>query len=215
VKRVPAWLPPLGKCVISAWGGTWRVHERIPSEFNPRRTDRQARCIYVLWHRWILMAVRIYAGLGACAGISQHGDGEVAARLAERFGFKTARGSSTRGGSNLLRAMVEFAATDAGDIALTTDGPRGPPQRTKPGALFLAAHLGWPAVPIAFAARPRKELRSWDRFVVPWPFAKIAIVTAPPLFVERDASSDRIDELCREVDRRLLEAEAQALELIA
>jgi lysophospholipid acyltransferase (LPLAT)-like uncharacterized protein len=214
VKQVPAWLPPVAQVVVSAWGGTWRVRETIPPELHPRRADRRTRCIYLFWHRAILMGARLYGGVGACAGISQHGDGELAARVVERLGFKTARGSSTRGGANLVRAMVDFAATEPGDIALTPDGPRGPPRQTKQGALFLAAHLGWPVVPLAFAARPRKELRSWDRFVIPWLFAKVAVVAAPPLQVERDAPSERLDELCREVDRRLEAAERDAEALL-
>jgi lysophospholipid acyltransferase (LPLAT)-like uncharacterized protein len=70
-------------------------------------------------------------------------------------------------------------------------------------------------VPLAFVARPRKELGSWDRFVIPWLFAKIAVVAAPPLQVERDASSERLDEHCREVDRCLEAAEVEAEALLA
>lgn len=213
MKRVPAWLPPVVHGVVAAWGATWRVRDRIAPEFQPRRADRP-RCIYLFWHRSILMAARIYSGVELCAGISRHGDGEIAARVAERFGFTTARGSSTRGGMALVRAMVEFAERGRGDIGLTPDGPKGPPQRTKPGALFLAAHLGWPVVAVAFAARPRKEFDSWDRFVVPWPFARVAVASAPPLTVERDASDARLEELCREVDRRFTAAESEAEALL-
>lgn len=214
MKRVPAWLPPVAKVVVSAWGSTWRVRESVPPEIHPRRADRRTRCVYLFWHRTILMAARIYGGVGACVGVSRHGDGEVAAQIAERLGFRTARGSSTRGGANLVRAMVDFAATEPGDVALTPDGPKGPPRQAKPGALFLAAHLGWPVVPVAFAARPRKELGSWDRFVIPWPFARIAVVAAPPLTVERDPSAERLGELCREVDRRMAAAERDAEALL-
>lgn len=215
MKQVPAWLPPVAKGVVSAWGSTWRIRARVAPEIHPLRVDRSRRCIYLFWHRSILIAARLYAGAGACAGISQHGDGELAALIAERLGFKTARGSSTRGGSRLVRAMVDFAEKESGDIALTPDGPKGPPQQTKPGALFLAATLGWPVVPIAFAARPCKRLRSWDRFMIPWPCAKVAAFAAPPLEVERDASSERLDELCREVDRRMEAAEREAEALLA
>jgi lysophospholipid acyltransferase (LPLAT)-like uncharacterized protein len=198
---------------LSAWGATWRVRERFPAEVDPRRAGH-ARSVYVFWHRTILMAARIYAGVELCAGISRHGDGEIAARIAERFGFTTARGSSTRGGAALLHEMVEYARSGRGDVGLTPDGPKGPPQQVKPGALYLAARLGWPVVPIAFAARPRKELRSWDRFVIPWPFAKIAVVAAPPLAVERHPPRERLHELCREVDRRMAAAERDAEALL-
>lgn len=213
MKRIPAWLPPVAKGVVSAWGTTWRVRERFPAEVDPRRAGH-ARSVYLFWHRTILMAARIYAGVELCAGISRHGDGEIAAQIAERFGFRTARGSSTRGGAALVREMVDYAEKEPGDIALTPDGPKGPPQQAKPGALFLAAHLGWPVVPVAFFARPRKELHSWDRFVIPWPFARIAVVAAPPLTIERDPPPERLAELCREVDRRMAAAERDAEALL-
>jgi lysophospholipid acyltransferase (LPLAT)-like uncharacterized protein len=144
-----------------------------------------------------------------------HGDGELAARIADRFGFTSARGSSTRGGARLVRGRVEFAASQSGDLALTTDGPRGPLRKTKPGALFLASHLGMPVVPVGIAARPCKELRSWDRFMVPWPFARIGVASAPPLTIERDVSEARLAELCLEVDRQMEVAERAAGELVA
>jgi lysophospholipid acyltransferase (LPLAT)-like uncharacterized protein len=93
--------------------------------------------------------------------------------------------------------------------------PKGPSRHAKPGALFLAANLGWPVVPVAFHARPCRELSSWDRFMVPWPFAKIGIASAPPLQVEPEADAARLDELCLEVDRRMQEAERVAESLTA
>src|SRR5262249_37150931 len=146
---------------------------------------------------------------------SMHGDGEIAARIADRFGFTSARGSSTRGGARLVRGMVDFAGREPGDLALTTDGPRGPPRRTKPGALFLASHLGCPVVPCGIAARPCKVLDTWDRFMIPWPFARIGIVAAAPLAIERDVGDERLAELCLDVDRRMEAVEREAEELIA
>jgi lysophospholipid acyltransferase (LPLAT)-like uncharacterized protein len=215
VKRVPAWLPPVAAGAIRTLGATWRVRERFDPSVDPRRADRSRRCIYLLWHRTVLIAVPVYRHLGLGIGTSMHGDGEIAARIADRFGFTSARGSSTRGGARLVRGMVDFAERERGDLALTTDGPRGPLRRTKPGALFLASHLGCPVVPVGFAARPCKVLDSWDRFMIPWPFARIGVVAAPPLPIERGLSDERLAELCLDVDRRMEEVERAAEELIA
>jgi lysophospholipid acyltransferase (LPLAT)-like uncharacterized protein len=214
-KRIPAWLPPTGAVVLKAWGATWRVREQFPPSVDPHRADHSTRCVYLLWHRTILMACHAYRGLGVCIGVSEHGDGEIGARIAERFGFETARGSSTRGATRLVRAMLDFAAQRPGDLALTPDGPKGPARQCKPGALFLAAKLGWPVVPVALTARPRKELKSWDRFVVPYPFARLGVVAADPIRVESETSSAQLAELCREVDRRMEAAERVAEELVA
>ena len=149
-----------------------------------------------------------------CVGVSQHGDGEIGARIAERFGFKTARGSSTRGASQLVRGMLDFAEHEPGDLALTADGPRGPARQSKKGALFLAQRLRWPVVPVALTARPRRELSSWDRFVLPWPFARVAAVSAEPLAIPESAGSHELEALCREVDQRMSRAEAVAEEMV-
>lgn len=215
MKRVPGWLPPVAAGAIRTLSATWRVRARFAPEVDPHRADRSRRCIYLIWHRTVLLAVPIYRDLGMGIGTSMHGDGEIAARICDRFGFTSARGSSTRGGARLVRGMVEFAESRTGDLALTTDGPRGPLRKTKPGALFLASHLGVPVVPVGIAARPCKELRSWDRFMVPWPFARVGVVAAPPLAIERDVSEERLAELCLDVDRRMEEVERAAEELIA
>jgi hypothetical protein len=201
--------------VLRAWGATWRVSERFPADVDPHRADRSRRCVYLFWHRAILLTAHLYRDLGICTGLSRHRDGEIAARIAARLGHRSVRGSSTHGATGLVRALLDFAARESGDIALAPDGPRGPARRTKPGALYLASRLGWPAVPVAFAARPRRELRSWDRFIVPWPFARVGVVAAEPLEVESDASTQRLEELCREVDRRMEQAEAAAEGLVS
>lgn len=214
-KPIPAWLPPAGAAVLRALGSTWRVRERFQPDVDPRRAEPGRRCVYLFWHRAILLACYLYRDLGIRIASSQHRDGEIAARIAERFGHRSVRGSSTRGAVQLVRSMIESVGREPADIAFTPDGPRGPTQRTKPGALFLAAHLGWLAVPVAFSARPRKELRSWDRCIVPWPFARIGVVSAEPLEIERDATTERLATLCQEVDRRIAEAERAAEELVA
>jgi len=168
-----------------------------------------------VWHRTLLLCCHAYRRTGICVAVSEHRDGEIGARIAARLGFKAARGSSTRGATQLLRGLIDFASRESGDIAVTPDGPKGPAQQTKPGALFLAARLGWPVVPVAATARPRRELASWDRFIVPWPFARVALVAGEPLTVPPDASSEQLATLCLEVDRRMGEAERAAEELIA
>jgi lysophospholipid acyltransferase (LPLAT)-like uncharacterized protein len=214
-RPIPRWLPVVGAATLRAWGATWRLRTRVAPAVDPLRSPRTSGCIYLLWHRTMLIGLHTYRKSGLCIGVSQHRDGEIGAQIAERSGIKTARGSSTRGGSKLVLAMLDFARADRGDLALTPDGPKGPARRSKPGALFLAAQLGWPVVPMAFTARPRKELRTWDRFILPAPFAKVGIVSGEPLTVDRDTSDAGLTGLCAEIDRRMELAEQQAEELVA
>jgi lysophospholipid acyltransferase (LPLAT)-like uncharacterized protein len=154
--------------------------------------------IFVFWHGQLLPLVHVHRGEGIVVLVSEHGDGEYITRIIERKGFGTVRGSSTRGGTSGLRALVR-AARGGRDLALTPDGPRGPRGDFKPGALLVAQLTGYPVVPLALGASRSWTLGSWDGFLVPKPLATIDIAYLPPRFVPRDASRNTLDGMAREI----------------
>src|SRR5213076_3141527 len=115
--------------------------------------------------------------------ISRHRDGGHLAELSERWGYRVVRGSSRRGGEAGLLGLVRYLREGA-EVALTPDGPRGPAERVKPGALAAAQHAD--ALVIAAGARASSAwwLRSWDRFCLPKPFATIDIAYSAPFGLE-------------------------------
>ncbi len=114
--------------------------------------------------------------------VSQHRDGEIAARIVRPFGIEAIAGSSRRGGREALQEMVRLL--QAGKIvAITPDGPKGPRQRAKFGVAYAAITAQVPVVPITYAVKRRKILGSWDRFVVPLPFNRILLHAAAPVSV--------------------------------
>jgi lysophospholipid acyltransferase (LPLAT)-like uncharacterized protein len=169
--------------------------------------------IYAVWHGQTLMIPWLNASLRAEAGArsvrvlaSRSTDGELVARYVTCFGLDVVRGSSSHGGAGALRALA--AALRAGeDIAVIPDGPRGPRGQAQPGVVALAALSGAAIVPLAFAARPARQLASWDQFTIPLPFARAAAVFGAPLAVARD--DDRARAL-RNVERALEEVTAAA-----
>lgn len=206
--------PPALALAVRGFGATWRIKTDRNPQCDPFRKDRSENFVYALWHRTVLVNIYLYRGLDICAGVSQHADGELASRTAERLGFRTARGSSTRGAARLVREMMRLARGGQRDISLTPDGPKGPSEKSKPGILYLAARLGWKIVPIGVAVHPFKALNSWDRFIIPAPFAKVASVTGEPMELQRDLSEDDMKELCVVLDRRMQEAEQHARGLL-
>lgn len=121
------------------------------------------------------------------------------ARFAGRFGLDVVRGSSAGGAPAAVQALA--AALYRGeDIAVFPDGPRGPREVFKPGAVALAALTGACIVPVAVAAHPACRLPSWDEFLIPLPFARCAAVFGEPVAVPRDV--DRT-WMCREMERIL------------
>ncbi len=158
-----------------AWGRTWRV-ERV------REAAFTEPVIYAFWHARMLPLVWAHRGGGAAVLVSRHADGELIARLIERLGFVTARGSSTRGGEEGLREMV--ARLEEGRAAgVTPDGPRGPARVAKSGVAYLAGRTGRLVVPLGAAAARGRTLGSWDGFRVPAPFTRVVLVYGAPLRV--------------------------------
>jgi lysophospholipid acyltransferase (LPLAT)-like uncharacterized protein len=147
--------------------------------------------IYGVWHGRILIVPWLNARFRRTDGArnvrvlaSRSRDGELVAGFVRRFGLDVVRGSSSRGGAAALRELAR--ALQAGeDVAVVPDGPRGPSCRAQAGIVSLAATTGAPIVPLGVAARPARRLRSWDRFMVPAPFARCAVVFGPPVDVGR------------------------------
>lgn len=170
--------------------------------------------IYAVWHGRILIVPWLNARFRRTDGArsvrvlaSRSRDGELVAAFVRCFGMEVVRGSSSRGGAVALRELAR--AVRAGqDVAVVPDGPRGPSCHAQAGIVSLAATTGAPIVPLGVAARPARRLRSWDRFMVPVPFARCAVVFGPAVRVGRD--DDR--EAVRAAVERALEDATHAAE---
>jgi lysophospholipid acyltransferase (LPLAT)-like uncharacterized protein len=122
------------------------------------------------------------------------------------------RGSATRGGARAFKQLLQ-CLKEGSNVAITPDGPKGPRQQVKSGVIELARLSGMPILPVAFGSQPRTILKSWDRFLVPHPFARAVFVWGEPVYVPEDAERDllkkfesllaeRLDALVEEADRR-------------
>ncbi|MEA2560012.1 MAG: hypothetical protein QOH06_1516 [Acidobacteriota bacterium] len=153
---------------------------------EPMRKMEQGdeRFILAFWHRHLLLMPYSYRGKGISVLVSQSRDGELIARTVARLGIDSSRGSSSRGGIAGMRTLLR-KAREGYDIAFTPDGPRGPASEVQPGVILAAAATGFPIQPVAVAATKAKRLNSWDRFLIPLPFARVHFVYGEPLTVER------------------------------
>lgn len=106
--------------------------------------------------------------------ISRSNDGEFIAGVANLSGWATVRGSSSKGGQEALKGMIDHLARHrlAGHII---DGPRGPYGVVKPGAIRLAHATGSVIVPFYTRADKAWYARSWDRFFLPKPFSRVVL----------------------------------------
>ncbi len=191
----------LGRGVVRALAASLRIRE-IPSSGLEALRQAGAPAIYTVWHGQILLLPYLYGRRYRVHVLtSRSRDGELLSRFVQGFGIRVERGSSSRGGARALLGLAR-AIRDGANVLIVPDGPRGPRHVAQSGAVVLAKMTGAPIVPVAVGAAPCSVLRSWDRFVVPYPFARAVVLFGRPITVPRDA------------DHGLVEARRQELEAV-
>jgi lysophospholipid acyltransferase (LPLAT)-like uncharacterized protein len=175
--------------------------------------SRGQQPVMAFWHGRILPATFYFRGRGIVVITSENFDGEWIAGIIERFGFGTARGSTSRGARRaLLQLTREMAAGKP--AGFTVDGPRGPARVAQPGAVWLAKATGNPVLPFHLEASHAWTLASWDRAQIPRPFATVAIAIGEPMYVPADADADAIEAARQQLERRLHALEERAREML-
>jgi len=189
------WTVRAGTALIRLLAMTWRVRVENDAELNAARAaDR--RVIYTLWHGELLPLLWHHRGRRIAVVISEHRDGEIIAQIAERLGYTTVRGSSSRGGSRALIGLMR-AIESGRDGAVTPDGPRGPAHVFAPGAAIASQRTGAPLLPVRASASRAWRLKSWDRFLVPKPFALVRVAYGPLTAVDAASPRDAAEQAPR------------------
>jgi lysophospholipid acyltransferase (LPLAT)-like uncharacterized protein len=174
------------------------------------RSGRQP--ILGLWHGRILTGTLFWRRRGFIVITSENFDGEWIARIIRRFGYGTARGSTSRGG---VRALVQLKRDMAAGrpAAFTLDGPRGPARIAQPGAVWLAGATGNPILPFHSESDPHWTMSSWDATQIPKPFGRVAMAIGAPIDVP-DTSESTIEHKRRELESSLAALETRAVEML-
>ncbi|NIA06041.1 MAG: DUF374 domain-containing protein [Actinobacteria bacterium] len=172
--------------------------EVFGSEHLASAYREHGQAILAFWHNRLLVLPFIYRyrmhlkNLVAMASRSR--DGDFVASFLDRFGFHTIRGSSSKGGGRSFTQAIRMARQGY-DIAIATDGPRGPIYQVQPGVIKLAQITSLPIVPASYQVSIGRELSSWDKFIVPGPFTKLAFEIAPIITVPRRAGKDQVEQI--------------------
>ena len=208
-KRLQASLiSSVGYPIIAALAATYRWRQQGLSHLDEvMRSGRQP--IMAFWHGRILPSTYFFRHRGIVVITSENFDGEWIAGIIERFGYGTARGSTSRGA---VRALVQLKRDMAAGkpAAFTLDGPRGPAKVAQPGAIWLAKATGNPIIPFHIEASRHWTLRSWDRTQIPKPLSTVAIAIGEPLEVPPDADEAAIEQARMVLEQRLRSLEDRA-----
>jgi lysophospholipid acyltransferase (LPLAT)-like uncharacterized protein len=166
---------------VRVLASTWRI--TLAHEERWRVLQEASRPhVFLLWHEALLPLLWQHRNQGVAIVVSEARDGQYLSDVATSLGYRTVRGSSTRGGARaLLGAVRELRASGA--VAFTPDGPRGPRRELKPGVVAAAQRGGGVIVPIHAEADRAWRLHSWDRFMIPKPLARVRITYGRPFEV--------------------------------
>ncbi len=202
--RRARWITRICVPILRVLGATWRIR------FSGYDLDYfKPDYIIAFLHGDMLIAALLHRKVPAAVLISQHRDGEIIAQIVKGLGPQVPiRGSSSRGGAQALKEML--GKMQNRPWAVTPDGPRGPRGSVHDGVILLAGHSGRPIIPAGFAASKAKHLRSWDRFVVPAPFARIASFLGEPMRVPVNVDRDTCRKNALELEERLQSAKQEA-----
>lgn len=193
-------------CRIEVSCGDERI-ERIVGEKTP--------VILAAWHNrlfYLSVFLRkrlLEKGVGVAMMSSLSQDGEIGALLGKRSGARIVRGSSSRGGTEGFRRFFRLMKREGCSTLILPDGSKGPKYEAKMGVAMLARLTGAPVVPISYAADRCWRIKSWDRLIIPKPFARISVVIGPDIRIDRDASDADLESGRQAVEDALNELKAK------
>jgi hypothetical protein len=203
----------VGYRLVSALGATLRWRTEGLEVFD-RIAASGEQPIMAFWHGRILSATYYFRRRGIVVITSENFDGEWIAGIIERFGYGTARGSTSRGGRKAMLQLVRDMAAGC-PAGFTVDGPRGPARVAQPGAVWLAKATGNPVVPFHLEASKHWTMRSWDRTQIPKPGAIVAVAVGEPFHVARDADEATLEQARRHLEEQLAILEARATAMLS
>jgi len=205
--RPARWLVAIGFRVLQLWVRTLRYEIDDRAGVVGKPADQNY--IGALWHNRLLIFPfvlrRFFSNRHGAALISASRDGDLLADAITRFGFDVVRGSSSRLGASAILQLADVLAS-GGDVVITPDGPRGPAYELGPGIIYLAQKSRAAVLPINMEYSSCWRLKSWDRFILPRPFAKICVIIGQP---HRVRSTNTVDDF--EAERLRLQDAMMAL----
>ena len=179
-------LLPLDRASRAAWllagafGATWGYRVRDRAGARAGWPPDAPVTLFAFWHENLLPGFHFLRALRPTALVSPSHDGQRLAAILQRWGYSLARGSSTRHGQSAVLECVQ-ALQNGRSVVITPDGPMGPRRKAKHGMIQIARTTSAPVIPLAFRCSPCIRLLSWDRFVIPLPFARITVTAAPAI----------------------------------
>jgi lysophospholipid acyltransferase (LPLAT)-like uncharacterized protein len=165
--------------------------------------------VVAFWHGSMLLPWYLHKGKNSVALISRSKDGDLLAKALRNWDYTVIRGSSSKGGDIALGIMIDYARNNY-NIAVTPDGPRGPKQQFKAGAVVAAKKSGIPLILAGVGYQKKTKLKSWDSFAIPHPFSRVKVVYSEPVLIDKILTYDQTGEVIKFCEKELLRLQKEA-----
>ncbi len=188
-----------------------RINVEAPEKTKKILTSNQ-QIVIAFWHGVMLVPWYLHGGKNFGALVSKSKDGELLTKVLTKWNYKVIRGSSHKGGKEALENILNLIDENY-SVAITPDGPTGPPNKMKAGAVVAAKKTGIPLILLGVHYNNAKKLNSWDSFRIPKPFSKVCVVYSEPVFIDAGLTYDETSTVIEETETKLnrLQLEAEKL----
>lgn len=207
-------LSPIINTIIWLLTATYRKNLGPREQLKTARTmTKDGRVIMAIWHCHCISSLATHKDLPISIMVSSSFDGEMITRLVLSLGLQTIRGSSSRGGKEAL-SQSHVALREGRILGITVDGPRGPRFKAKFGAVSISRNMQTPIVPVLAYPDRYWTFASWDRFKLPKPFARIAVLYGEPILVPEDTTDEELAVYNEQLEKSLMALEDQGDKLL-
>lgn len=182
---------------------------RLEVEGLPELAQGGRGQIFAGWHGRTFLATKLFRNKGIWTIISTSRDGQAQNRIFSKFGFRTIRGSSSRGGAKVLIESIRILKTGA-TLAFTPDGPRGPTHIVQDGVIAMGQKARAVIVPVGVSASRRWLLPTWDSYMIPKPFSRAVMIFGPPIEVPEKPTAEEFETIRTHLEREINRVEHEA-----
>ncbi|MCW7465699.1 DUF374 domain-containing protein [Leptospira levettii] len=211
-RKILVWLLPL----IIVWlqrfiGLTSRIRIFKNEQYEEIFKNKKPY-IYSIWHTNVLYSPYLHRNKNVAVLISESKDGDFINQVVHRFGNSSIRGSSSKGGSKALKAMIQHLKKGL-PAAFTPDGPRGPALIVQPGIIAAAQVTQVPIVPFHYECSRQWILeKAWDKHRVPKPFTTFVVSYGEPIYVPRELNEVEFENMRLKVEEAMLKNRDKAIQ---
>ncbi len=198
----------LGKLALWLWAKSTRMKIIGEERYKELRNKGKA-VIFLVWHGRIFIVPYFFRKREIMPLISPSKDGEIPAQIMSRWGYRNLRGSSSHAVIRVWNKMKN-ELKKGGEVIIVPDGPRGPDREMKLGGIKLAQETGAVLIPFTFSTSRKKFLKSWDKFLIFYPFTKVVAVYGPPINVDPALKNDALEKERQKIERVLIELDEKA-----